>query len=183
MSENSVARPYARALFEYALQQQALASWAEWLECLAALSRDESLVALRKNPSLSAEQLAALVVSIAKELTTTTWLPELEPFIRLLISNKRLVALPAIATLYARLREAQERTLCVDVTSFSLLTETQATRLTERLSRRFARQVVLHQHLDSSLLGGVLIRAHDVVIDGSIKGQLIKLRADLAMSS
>ena len=179
--ESSVARPYAKALFDYALYHDTLAAWSDWLERLAAMSCEVSLRALIKNPSLSALQLSEILVAIARELDSSAWLNELDSLIFLLVTNKRLSALPAIAKQFNMLREQEERTLAVDVVSFAPLSSTQITHLTERLSRRFARTVTLNQTIDPSLLGGILIRAHDVVIDGSIQGQLIKLSADLAM--
>ena len=180
-NEQSIARPYAKALFEYALAQNTLALWTEWLDALAMLSAEPALRALSKNPSLSPAQLTEIVLAIARELSTAPWVVELASLINLLVINKRLRALPAIAAQFKLLREQQEKTLCVEVSSVSPLTGPQQQRLIERLSSRFSRQVTLTQTIDPLLLGGVLIRAHDVVIDGSIQGQLIKLSADLAM--
>ena len=179
-NENTVARPYAKALFEYALAHNTLAVWSDWLDRLASLSSVPALRALSKNPSLTAAQLSEIIIAIARELNSSAWLVELENLIQLLITNKRLSALPTIAAQFRLLREAQEKTLCVDVSSFAPLTASQVERLVARLSQRFARKVTLNQKIDPLLLGGVLIRAHDVVIDGSIQGQLIKLSADLA---
>jgi F-type H+-transporting ATPase subunit delta len=179
-NEHTVARPYAKALFEYALEHNSLANWSNWLQRLADLSCVPAFKALSKNPALTSAQLADIIIAIARELSPSTWMVELDNLIKLLISNRRLSALPTITAQFKLLQEAQEKTLCVDVSSFVPLTSSQVERLVARLSQRFARKVTLNQTIDPSLLGGVLIRAHDVVIDGSIQGQLVKLSADLA---
>jgi len=179
-NESSVARPYAKALFDYALEHKSLAAWSKWLACLAQLSSCDSLRELIKNPSLSPARLTEILVAIARELDSSSWLNELESLLALLVTNKRISALGEIFAQFDLLREQQEKTLAVDVSCFTPLSSTQVTQLSERLSQRFARKVTLNQTIDPLLLGGVVIRAHDIVIDGSIRGQLIKLSADLA---
>lgn len=98
----------------------------------------------------------------------------------MLLANKRLFALPEIAEIYEKLKADRERTLVVEVCSFTALTSQQKQRLTDALSQKLNRSVTLTEKLDASLLGGAVIRAHHLVIDASVKGQLLKLAATLA---
>ena len=176
----SIARPYAKALFEHAVAGQQLAAWSMWLQALGQLMEHPALHVLLRNPAVSRDQQAEVVIAIAHDLACEPMVPALDNLIRLLAANKRLYALPAIATQFDALRAEQEKTLTVCVCSFSPLTTLQEQRLVDSLSQRLQRQVTLQQTVDPSLLGGAVIRANDLVIDGSVRGQLIKLGADLA---
>ncbi|PYD07325.1 F0F1 ATP synthase subunit delta, partial [Pseudomonas syringae pv. syringae] len=97
-----------------------------------------------------------------------------------LTTNKRLMLLPEIEALYEVYRAEQEKILEVDVVSYSELTPAQQQRLSESLSQRLSRKVSLKISIDPSLLGGALIRAGDLVIDGSVRGKLNMLGTSLA---
>lgn len=88
--------------------------------------------------------------------------------------------LPEIKALYEVYRAEQEKILEVDVVSYSELTPAQQQRLSESLSQRLSRKVSLKISIDPSLLGGALIRAGDLVIDGSVRGKLNMLGTSLA---
>ena len=103
----------------------------------------------------------------------------IENFIALLAENKRLLLLPEIALQFEALRAEQEKTLVATVSSFSAFTKVQEQQLIESLSRRLQRQVTLEIKIDSSLIGGAVIRAGDFVIDGSVRGKLSKLSTEL----
>ena len=98
----------------------------------------------------------------------------------LLADNKRLQALPDIYLQYEALRAEQEKTLTAKVSSFAVLTSAQQQHLISSLSQRLQRQVTLDVSIDTSLLGGAVIRAGDLVIDGSVRGKLNKLSSNLA---
>jgi len=178
-NQTSIARPYAKALFEHALETNTLSIWSVCMQTMAGLMLSKELCALIKNSNISSAEQADVVFSLVKkaniEIPST-----LAHFIELLAVNKRLFILPAISTQYEALRALQEKTLTVTVSAFSPLTATQVKRLTEVLSERLQRVVALEQIIDESLLGGAVIRANNLVIDGSVKGQLMKLSATLA---
>ena len=178
-NQTSIARPYAKALFQYALSTETLLKWSLCIQFMGKLMGCEDLRALIKNPTISAAQQADVVFSLVKKANVE--LPSgIDNFIALLAENKRLFILPAIAIQYEALRALQERTLAVTVSTFSPLTASQVQRLTQALSQRLQRLVTLEQVVDQSLLGGAVIRANNLVIDGSVKGQLMKLGATLA---
>ena len=100
--------------------------------------------------------------------------------ITLLATNKRLMLLPEIKALYEVYRAEQEKTLVVDVVSYSHFSAAQQQELIAALSKRLQRQVSLNVRIDPALLGGAVIQAGDLVIDGSVRGKLNKLTTDLA---
>jgi F-type H+-transporting ATPase subunit delta len=178
-NQTSIARPYAKAIFEHAEATNELSVWSECLSCFAQLMTSEQLVVLLKNPTLEIEAQVDILVTLGKKLIRVP--PKhMSDFIRLLIVNKRLFVLPEIAKIYEKLKAERERTLVVEVSSFTALTSQQKQRLTDALSRRLNRGVTLVEKLDASLLGGAVIRADHLVIDASVKGQLLKLAATLA---
>jgi F-type H+-transporting ATPase subunit delta len=178
-NQTSIARPYAKAAFHHALESNQLLAWSTWLQTLKQVVAHPMFHALINNPTITQEQLAEFTIAMAHDLKMTCSAMQ-SNFIRLLAKNKRLSVLPAIAFQFDALRAEQERTLTVNVTSFAPLTTAQQQQLIDSLSRRLQRQVTLQENVDASLLGGVVIRANNLVIDGSVKGQLIKLGADLA---
>ena len=180
MSESTtIARPYAKAIFEHALAEDKLAIWSEYLLNLSQAILDQDAFEFITNPASKAEQQIDLLQSVcgfkAKENEC------LHNVIALLAANKRLLLLPDIQGLYEVHRAEQEKTLNVDVISFSALTPDQEQKMTDSLSKRIKRKVLLRIIIDPSLLGGAVIRAGDLVIDGSVRGKLNKLRTDLAV--
>lgn len=179
MSDSTtIARPYAKAVFEYALTENKLAEWSAYLMTLAQTVSTPEAAQFISNPASTVEQHMDLLQSVNKEASSKG--ESMHNLIALLATNKRLMLLPEISALYEMHRAEQEKTLDVDVSSFSDLSNTQKERLTESLSKRLQRKVTLNINIDPSLLGGAVIRAGDLVIDGSVRGKLNKLRTDLA---
>jgi len=179
MSDSTtIARPYAKAIFEYALAEKKLAEWSAHLVVLAQAILTSEASQFIANPASTVEQHIELLQAASKAETKKS--DSLNNLIILLATNKRLMLLPEIYALYEIHRAEQEKTLDVDVSSFSALSSTQEQRLTDSLSQRLQRKVSLKISIDPSLLGGAVIRAGDLVIDGSVRGKLIKLSTDLA---
>ncbi|MFV0820083.1 F0F1 ATP synthase subunit delta [Legionella micdadei] len=175
----TIARPYAKAIFEHALATRKLSQWSEMLHKLAVAALDEKARQFITSPTATVEQQVDLLMTLfAKEES------EEVSFVRnlviLLAQNKRIMLLPDIKAIFEVLRAEQEKTLRVDVISFSELSSAQQERLISSLSHRLQRQVTLILTIDKSLLGGAVIHAGDLVIDGSVRGRLNKLSSDLA---
>tara|TARA_B100000989_G_scaffold297619_1_gene283957 strand:+ start:89331 stop:89888 length:558 start_codon:yes stop_codon:yes gene_type:complete len=166
-----VARPYAKALFELAVERQKVSDWSTLLQLAAAIAQDARVIELLKNPRVDDDAIADLIVDICELQHDETG----ESFIRLLASNKRLLYLPTIAQLYEVRRANYEQTLDVDVTAAAPLTEEQQQRLATSLEQRFQRKVALATAIDPNLLGGAVVRAGDTVFDGSARGKLLRL--------
>jgi F-type H+-transporting ATPase subunit delta len=171
----TIARPYAKAAFEYARDAGAFAPWSQGLKVAAEIVADARVADLSKSPQCSTADLAALVIDVAG--------PKLDAgmrnFVRVLAENHRLLLLPQIAAHYEELRSEVENTVDVDVVSAVALSADQQDKLSQALSIRLKRKVRMHTSVDADLLGGAVVRAGDLVIDGSLKGRLQRLATDL----
>lgn len=176
----TISRPYAKAIFNHALDANELATWSAILYDLAQAVLNPEAEQFIINPSSTAELQSQLLLAIFAKNDQLSKKDSLINFVNLLAENKRLLALPDVYTQFEALRAEQEKTLAVKVSSFSSLTNAQQKHLIETLSQRLRRQVTLEVSIDKSLLGGAVIRAGDLVIDGSVLGKLHKLGAELA---
>ena len=161
-----------------ALQRKCLPQWSEALRAAANVVSDPRVKALLGNPSMSADQLVSLVAEISgASLGAQGFDEQARNFIATLAANRRLGFLPEIAARYEQLRADAERTVDVTVTSAVELSTEQKTRYTDAMRKRLDREVRLHCELDPSLLGGAVVRADDLVIDGSVRAGLAQLAA------
>ena len=168
---STLARPYAKAAFEYAREKNALDQWSEQLGTAAAVVGDEGLQPVLDNPSLTAEQQASTLSEICGDALGA----EARNFISILAANKRLPLLPEIYGQFSRLKANLEKAVDVEVISAFDLSDAARDKLADVLGRKLEREVKVSTTTDSDLLGGVLIRAGDMVIDGSVRGRLNKL--------
>jgi F-type H+-transporting ATPase subunit delta len=168
---STLARPYARAAFEYAHERGSLDTWSRALATAAAVSRDDRVASLLSSPAQTAEQLASRLI----ELCGDDLSDEHGNFLRVLAANKRLPLLVEIREIFEKLKADQERSVDVTVVSAYALENEAEQSLTRVLSKKLERDVKVETEVDESLLGGVLIRAGDLVIDGSVRGRLNKL--------
>ncbi|MFL2494158.1 MAG: F0F1 ATP synthase subunit delta [Porticoccaceae bacterium] len=168
---STLARPYAKAAFEYALEAGDLQGWSDSLGTASSVAKQSTVDQLLSSPSsTSAEQAAALTGICGESLSSAG-----KNFICILSENRRLKLLPQIAHQFEIMKANQEKAIEVDVASAQPLDEEQQEKLTEALSKKLERKVNMQVSLDKSLLGGAVIRAGDTVIDGSIRGRLTKL--------
>lgn len=171
----TIARPYASAAFEYALHQHNLAGWDTMLQQAAFLAKQPDMAELLSNPRLTQKQLVDLFLEIiAKGLDRHQC-----NFLQLLAEYKRLPVLPPIASAFSALRAIHEKTITVDVISAISLDTFYQDKLMKRLHDRLQQKVLLNYTVDPSLLGGVMVRAGDLVIDGSVRGKLNRLLESL----
>jgi F-type H+-transporting ATPase subunit delta len=167
----TLARPYAKAAFEYALDHGALGEWSAQLATCAAVAADDAVKSVLDNPSLTHEQQARTLNDVCGDATGT----EVKSFVSILSSNKRVALLPEIHAQFELFKTDQERSVDVEVISAFDLGEATATKLADVLGKKLERDVNVSTATDQTLLGGVLIRAGDLVIDGSVRGRLNKL--------
>ena len=171
----TIARPYAKAAFEYARQANAFAAWSAGLGIAAVIVADTRVSALTKSPRLSGSDIAGFINGIAGAKLDQG----MQNFVAVLAENRRLLLLPEIFAQFEMLRAAVENTIDVNVVSAVALDAAQSAQLSEALTRRFKRQVRLQNSVDATLLGGAVVRAGDMVIDGSLKGRLERLATEL----
>lgn len=172
---STVARPYAKAAFEYAEQANQVTAWAAMLRFAAQLASDAEFAAYLSQPTLTAARQAELFLQAAGDALDAPG----RNFITHVIAHKRLAALPAISTLFEALKADAERSADVEVTSAFALSDNQQAKLALELMRKLGRQVNVTSKVDAGLIGGVVVRSGDLVIDGSVRGKLEKLAATL----
>ncbi|HEX2585119.1 MAG TPA: F0F1 ATP synthase subunit delta [Steroidobacteraceae bacterium] len=171
----TIARPYARAAFEYAQSHNALKTWSDALTIAAAVVADTNVAKLLNNPGVSPAQIVDLIADIAGSKLDTS----ARNFVATLAANRRLALLPHIATMYEAMRADVENRAQVDVTSAAPLNEAQQQRLASALKKRLNRDVQLSLSVDPTLIGGAVIRCGDMVIDGSVKVRLARLATEV----
>jgi F-type H+-transporting ATPase subunit delta len=172
----TIARPYAKAAFMSARDTKTLAAWSEALRSGSAFIVHPRIRDLLTNPKLTVDDLVAMFAGLGGDAIDAHW----QNFVRLLARNKRLEVLPEIAAQYEMLRAQYENELDVEVTSAVPMNAAHQAKLAAALKKRFKRDVRLTLGVDPKLLGGAVIRAGDMVIDGSINGRLQRLASDLS---
>ncbi|QFU77671.1 F0F1 ATP synthase subunit delta [Halioglobus maricola] len=168
---STLARPYAKAAFEYARGKDALAQWSEQLTTVAAVAAAEGMELVLDNPSLTDAQQANTLNEVCGDATGA----EVKNFVSILSDNKRLSLLPEISAQFELFKANLEKSVDVEVVSAFDLDDATAGKLADVLGKKLEREVKVSTSTDAELLGGVLIRAGDLVIDGSVRGRLNKL--------
>lgn len=171
----AIARPYAQAIFELAQSEGKLAQWSEMLALAGAVAGDAQIAALLSSPQLTEAQLIDLLTGICGDRLDE----QARNVVRLLGENHRLAALPEIARLYEERRSRAEGAVHAELVSAFPPTAEQQQAVIEALSKRLGRDIHLECSVDAGLLGGAVIRAGDLVIDGSVRGSLARLGAAL----
>ena len=169
----TLARPYARAAFAIAREGNALPAWSDALAFAARVAADPTVAALLGNPGLIQADAVTLLAPEGADATFGN-------FLGLLFENRRLPLLPEIAGMFDELRFEAERVVKAKVTSAVPMPAAELDTIKAALKKRFGRDVEVETAVDESLIGGAVIDAGDVVIDGSLKGKLGRLQAALA---
>jgi F-type H+-transporting ATPase subunit delta len=174
---NTIARPYAQACFELAREQDTLERWSQALAAARDLLADGQVARYLATPALDAEQkfrfLTGLFDTAAGESSILSGGDRQgSNFLRLLLENGRVNVLPEIAEHFEELKAQVENTLDVTVTSATALSDAQKAAVTAALTGKLGRDVNLVTETDENLIGGAVIRAGDVVIDGSLRSRL-----------
>lgn len=169
--KTTIARPYAQAILALAKEQNALQQWSDMLQYAAVVAADEEMAAIIDSPKLSSEQTAALFLDICGEKLNEHG----KNMIRVLAENDRLDVLTEITALFEIERAQSEGSIEAQVVSAVELNDAQKSGITESLKKRLGRDVTLNCSVDASIVGGAIIRAGDVVIDGSVVSKLESL--------
>ena len=172
MAESTtIARPYAQAAFKLAQQKQALPAWTEMLGLAAVVASDAGMRKLLDNPRVTPEQLAELFVDICGDRLNDDG----RNMMRLLAERRRLVLLPEIFGLYEQFKNEAEGAIKAQLITAFPATDAQKQTIAAALKQRFGRDVQLEYVTDPTLMGGAVVRAGDLVIDGSVRGKLTRL--------
>jgi len=170
-SQSNIARPYAQALFQLALEEGKLAAWHDQLQWLALVADDSQLKELAASPSVTRDQMIGLIHDISGDRLDQHG----RNLVQLVVHNGRLSALREIADAYAELRAEAEKTITVSMITATPMAEDQRHGFQTALKSRLGRAVELEFEVDEALIGGAVIRAGDWVIDGSVRTQLDRL--------
>ena len=175
--KHTLARPYARAAFDVARADDAMGPWSEALNVAAALLADGEAARFLASPQLTdAQRLEFLAGLVGAAGASTSVLDGSNAhgtnFLKLLIEYDRVAVLPEIAEHFDALKAEVENTVDVTVTAAVALSPEQERQIAAALEERLKRSVRLTTATDESLIGGAVIRAGDVVIDGSLRARL-----------
>ena len=171
----TLARPYARAAFSVARDAQAVPQWGDALTRLAQAVSNDNMAALIGNPGVRSEQLLEML----QQLSGAAGDALLGNLLKLLAENRRLAMLPAISEQFTALREAYEHLRNVRISSAAELGEAQQSSIVDALKKRLGDEVQVQWAVDADLIGGAVVSAGDLVIDGSVRGEMSRLRSAL----
>lgn len=173
-SAMTLARPYARAAFELARRDSSLADWSGKLGFAAQVAHDPQLAGLFGSPRVGQAELESLFLpdGVAADSTFAN-------FIHVLADNSRLAVLVEVAAIFELLKAEAEKVTKVRVRTAVAIDDAETAKLSEALKRRFGGEIEIERSVDPSVIGGAIIDAGDVVIDGSVRGRLARLEQAL----
>jgi F-type H+-transporting ATPase subunit delta len=177
MADNaSIARPYAKAVFDLATEAGNQDDWSVALKSLAAVAEDETFSTFVNSPQVKADEIEELLTNVVgKQLPAGG-----DNFIKLLTQNNRLDILPELQQQYAMLVLQSRKSVEAEVVSARPLSAEQKNKLVDALKERLGVAVSITESVDETLIGGAIIKAGDLVIDGSAKGRVEKLAIALS---
>jgi len=171
----TIARPYARAAFAHAQASKDRAAWSKLLGSAAVAAADPRVARLIGNPHVTGEELVNLLGGFSDKAGGEGG----RNFLKALAENRRLILLPQIAAQFEQLRADIEGVVDVEVIAAREIAAPQRKKLEAALAKRLGREVRMHTRIDETLLGGAIVRAGDLVIDGSLKGRIERLGSAL----
>lgn len=174
-SESTTARPYARAIFELASERGGYDQWSGRLGYWASVVQDDTIRSRLAEPGTTAQGKADLIAQVSDGLDGDSL-----SLLKLLAENDRLSSLPDIYKQYEQLRREAQGEEEAHVISAYALTDEQTSSLVEALGRRLSCKVRITSEVDPDLIGGAIILAGDLVIDGSIRGRLAAMEQSIA---
>ena len=172
----TTARPYAQAAFDEAQKLNDLKGWSEVLLAGAEAVSNAEVAMVISSPRATKMQIEGVMQALCGVKPGS----QQDNFVRLLAENHRLVLFPEIAALYEALRAEAEKALEVTVSSAFDLSDAQKQKITDALNKRMNRKISLNCLTDKQLMGGIVIRAGDKVIDGSVRTRLGEMANALA---
>ncbi len=174
----TIARPYANAIFELAKSENSLDQWSRMLGVLAATTGDETVALLLDSPDLPSSAKAFRLAEVCGDELDDRG----KKFLQALAEHDRLTLVGEVREQFEILRAEEQKSLDVEVISAFDLTEAQSENLRAALNRKFEKDISIETRVDASLIGGAIVRAGDMVIDGSLRGKLNKLADTLTQA-
>ena len=174
---NTVARPYAQAVFDVARENAALDELSASLAAARELLGDGQVVAFLGQPSLNDDQRLAFLQGLFAEAVGKSSVfaggsQHGTNFLKLLLENGRVAVLPEISAQFEALKAKVENSIDAVITASAPLSAAQEKEIAKSLAKKLGRDVRISTEIDENLIGGAVIRAGDVVIDGSLRARL-----------
>ncbi|HIF51548.1 MAG TPA: F0F1 ATP synthase subunit delta [Thiotrichaceae bacterium] len=176
LEKATIARPYANAAFDQAIDESKLSEWSAMLNLLSVIVSDDSMYAVINNPKLSSEALYQFFSDIGGDKFSQTG----KNFIRVLIDAGRINLAAEVFEIFEQKRTATEGISDVEVISAYPLDNAQVNAISESISKRLGKKIDINTEEDKDLIGGVIIRVGDSVIDASLRGRLKELNSIFA---
>lgn len=205
---STLARPYAKAAFDYAKEQQSLGEWQQYLGAMNAIVSDKTFQEYLHNPAIKGTTKVSAIQDIyshsissrqtednttvfstmlaaidnthqTQAMTTQQLSPSFVNFLTQLSEQDRLALLPSIAERFEVLQASDAKEVHVYVTSAYPLTQAQELLIENRLANKVGSNVIVHTAVDASLMAGVTIKIGDKLIDDSVRGKLKQLKTQL----
>jgi F-type H+-transporting ATPase subunit delta len=171
-----LARPYAKAIFSLADNSQELAAWGKVFSALVQITTDAQVVSYIKQPQLNSQEKAASIIGLAGDLLN----PQAKNLINVLAANKRLLLVPHIAQVFEQLCDNASNSAQAVITSAHQLEQKQLDDLEQQLKNLFAKEnISITPSIDKDLLGGVVVKVGDLIIDNSVRGRIAQLRKQI----
>lgn len=172
MAEKStIARPYAQAIFELARDKGNMPAWSEALQVLCNIMAVDEVAALAGNTSVQRSDIADIIIEIGGKAFDA----DAQNMVRVLADNRRLNVVVQIQERYEELRAEAENVIQAEITAAQDVPGDVHDAISRALEKRLGRKVHLEVKIDDSLIGGAVVKAGDLVIDGSAAGRLEKL--------
>jgi len=172
IEKTTLARPYAKAVFEIAHQDKSYSEWSNQLEVLSQITKDPQVQDLLRDVTLPAQRKAEFYKAVGQPVLNEPG----ENLVQLLAAKRRLVLLPYIATLFESLRAEAEHEMSVELSTAIPLEESQLSLFMSFLEKHFNKTIRIKTVIDHNLIGGYQIRMGDVLMDASLKGSLAQLK-------
>ncbi|WP_261817955.1 F0F1 ATP synthase subunit delta [Vibrio gallicus] len=180
MSENTnIAHPYAKASFDFALSENKLQEWQKMLEVLVTVVNEESIANAIASADGAGAQQAEQIADVILEICEGIIDEHVQNLIKVMSENGRLSIVDQMYQLFCGLKDEYERVIPVTVTVSEPLSEQQVSSLTAALEKKLERQVELEQETDATLVGGIVIKAGETIIDGSLNTSIERLASQL----
>ncbi|MFZ9035216.1 MAG: F0F1 ATP synthase subunit delta [Francisellaceae bacterium] len=164
----SIARPYARAAYEYAKEHQVAKNWLYMLDACVTCIEDPRIMALIDNPQYSEGDVASIIIETLTDVLDQHGVN----FVKILSHYKRLLILPEILKLFVIYKSQDERKKTARITLAYEATDQYLSVLKDKLQTRFRCDIELETHIDPEIIGGAVIEVDDTIIDGSLRGRL-----------
>lgn len=172
----TAARPYARAVYQQATETSSVDSWGDALGLMAAVASDAAMTEVLDNPQLGREQKGELLLTVIGDKLNQ----QQTNLVKLMAENGRLKALPEVVDQFEVFCAEAEGKIDAEVVSAFPLSDEQEQAIAATLKTKLGREITLTTSIDESLIGGVVIKAGDTIIDGSMKSQLESLALSLS---